>query len=395
MASHENPCTKEEWSNPNFINDNREHFFIDGIEMTAQNIWNWHEPREVLVEKIADYVMHHQYPMPSVDTGEMVAKVRKLVEKDPNEAFDQSSGRLKNTSTLCLDVCRSFNINEFMATKVNGTFSVSEVLARRDLIVKILKNRMGWYTSSEHIKDHGKNIIGEHPYLFDISWHMIVQGAHSSMISANVSNFRPLVAKWLLERYCKNQRSVLDLSAGWGARYLAAMSLKKEYYGIDPMTANNIQRMHQFCLEHFPDYAREKTEIVTGGSESWSSFSSFPDDIDYCFVCPPYFKLEEYNCEGNSTDVYSEYGMWLEKYWKTTVENASRKLKPNARFSLIMLERWKKIDLASDMSKIVEDAGFKMIEIISYKTARSHLTDKRKSGKMDKDTEKVITFVKL
>lgn len=393
MACHEKPCTSEVWSNPNFINDNREHFVIDGIEMTAQNIWNWHEPREILVEKIADFVMSNEFPTPHVDEAEAVEKISKLVLKDPSEAFDLATGHLKNTSTLCLDVCRSFNIKEFMDTRVNRTPSISEVLSSRPLIVKILKNRMGWCTSSEHIKDHGKNIVGEHPYLFDISWHMIVQGAHSSMTSANVSNFRPLVAKWLIDRWSKDGDSVLDLSAGWGARYLAAMSLKKRYYGIDPMTADNIKKMAELCNKNFKDHAQEAV-LVKDGSEKPSSYKKFPNNIDYCFVCPPYFKLEDYKCEGNSTDLFGDYQSWLEHYWRPTVQNASKKLKIGAKFSLIIIEKWEKLDLRQDMSKIIEDCGFKQIDIISYKTTRSHLTDKRKSGKMDKDTEKVVTFEK-
>lgn len=211
------------------------------------------------------------------------------------------------------------------------------------------------------------------------------------MISANVSNFRPLVAKWLLDRWCKDGDSVLDLSAGWGARYLAAMSLKKRYYGIDPMTANNIEKMVELCHKHFRDYSQEAI-LVKDGSEKSSSYKDFPHNIDYCFVCPPYFKLEEYKCQGNSTDLFGDYNDWLEHYWKPTTENAKRKLKPGAKFSLIMIERWGKIDLVADMTKILEDLGFKRIDAISYKTTRSHLTDKRKSGNMDKDTEKVITF---
>lgn len=391
------PCTRDQFPRAHLLDDTREHIVLDGLEMTAKNIWEKIDDREALVEKLVDYFYENEAPLNVMDESSVVQQIKKIIDKPSSEAFDTASGKLKNTSTLCLDVCRSFNAREFRDVKVNGTASINEVFKSKELLRKILQNRLGWYTTTEKLAGEDPTESGkrEYPYLFDISWHMVVQGAHSSMVSANVSNFRPLVAKWLLERYCKDGKSVLDLSAGWGARYLAAMSLKKTYYGIDPMTAFNIEKMHGLCLKHFPENASKDTKLVKAGSELWSSFSSFPDDIDYCFVCPPYFKLEEYKCEGNSSDVYSEYDAWLEKYWKPTVENASKKLKTGAKFSLIIVDKWEKHDLASNMSSIIESCGFQKLEVIPYKTTRSHLTDKRKSGKMDKDTEKVITFIKL
>lgn len=392
---YEKPCTKEMFSEPYLIKDCRKHIFIDGLEMTAENIWNRVDDREALVEKLVDYFYINEAPLSILEPEDVIKRIKKLIKKDPAEAFDEKNNWLKNTSTTCLDVCRSFNAKEFRDVKVNGTASINEVFKSKDILRKILKNRLGWFTTTEKLPDDSASIQKERPYLFDISWQMVIQGAHSSMASANVSNFRPLIAKWLLDRYCKLGKSVLDLSAGWGARYLAALSLKKEYYGIDPMTASNIQKLHELCLEKLEDYTSKKTRLVKAGSELESSFKDFPEDIDYCFVCPPYFKLEEYKCEGNSTDLFEEYDSWLERYWKPTVENATKKLKYGAKFSLIMVEKWMKHDLAKDMTKVILEAGFKEFETVSYKTTRSHLTDKRKSGKMEKDTEKVWTFEKI
>lgn len=54
MARRDKPCTKEEFDNPNLINDSYEHVYIDGVEMTAQNIWDSLD-REELVKKLVDY----------------------------------------------------------------------------------------------------------------------------------------------------------------------------------------------------------------------------------------------------------------------------------------------------------------------------------------------------
>lgn len=46
------------------------------------------------------------------------------------------------------------------------------------------------------------------------------------------------------------------------------------------------------------------------------------------------------------------------------------------------------------MTSVLKQLGLVEFETLSYKTTRSHLTDKRKSGNTSKSTEKVITFMK-
>lgn len=285
-------------------------------------------------------------------------------------------------------------MESFYSTHVNGTASIADVFGSKDLLRKVLKNRMGWYTTTEPVEIDGKKIPGEHPYVFDISTKMVVQGAHSSMVSANVSNFRPTVAKYLIRKYCDGDR-VLDLSAGWCARFLAAWSLGKLYFGIDPMTAKDLEKMRGFMNAHTEtaNVTSAGSAFAAGVSEDKASYCDFPD-ADYVVACPPYFKLEEYPCAGNSTDVYPEYSDWLEKYWRATVGNAMSKMRDGAKFSLIMVERWNRFELLADMRRIMEEEGLTFFEELSYKTTRSHLTDKRKSGNNTKNSEKIVTFTK-
>lgn len=395
MAVREHPCTKEEFDNPNLISDEYPHIVIDGLEMTAENIWNYPGDRNVLVEKLVDFFYTTGFQMyKSLTDDEVAAQLLKLKSKDSGEAV-ASDGSLKNSSSLCLDVCRQFCQQSFYKVKVNGTPSIEDVYKSKDLLRKVLKNRMGWCTSTETITRKGKTIVGLHPYLFDISHKMLVQGCHSSMTSANVSNFRPIIAKHLMEKHCKPSGAVLDLSAGWGARFLGAWSLGLTYFGIDPMTAPEIDGMRAFIdsRSDLCNNTSSSSKLTTGCSEDPASYANVPE-VDYVIVCPPYFKLEEYQCAKNSTDVYSEYSDWLAKYWAPTVENAVAKMKPGAKFSLIMIDKWRKFELLKDMSGIITGTGLQKVEEQAYKTTRSHLTDKRKSGNTNKSTERVVTFQK-
>lgn len=395
MARRDKPCTKEEFSHAHLISDDYKHVVIDGIEMTAENIWNLQGDRAALVEKLVDYFYNEGFvPYIEETDDEIIDDMKKLKDADASSVVDDK-GFVKNTSRVGLDVCRVFCMESFYSTHVNGTPSIIDVFKSKDLLRKVLKNRLGWYTTTEPLEIDGKKVAGTWPYLFDISSKMIVQGARSSMTSANVSNFRPLVAKHLMQRYCNEGSKVLDLSAGWCARFLAAWSLDKQYFGIDPMTARDLKKLQAFMNSHekTSSASSKSSVILEGVSEDASLYASIPE-VDYVIACPPYFKLEEYPCDGNSTDVYPAYEDWLEKYWRATVKNAVSKMKKGAKFSLIMIEKWTKFDLLADMTKIMKEEGLAFFEELSYKTTRSHLTDKRKSGNTSKSSEKIATFIR-
>lgn len=397
---YSSPCLKQTWKHAFLMSDKLDHVWIDGMEMTAKNIWEYDGSREELVEKLVDYFYAEGFkPFIEMSSEEIAEEFIKLVEADASTVIDKD-GSLKNTSRLGLGICRAFCQQSFYSTRANGTPSILDVYKSKDLLRKVLQNRLGWYTTTEKLAlEDGTVLDGEHPYLFDISHKMVVQGCHSAMVSANVSNFRPLVAKHLMEKFCPKHGKVLDLSAGWGARLLAALSLGLDYYGIDPMTTAELDSMHSFISsrkETLDLLLKMKLDwdikLIDGVSEDISSYKDIPPSIDYAIACPPYFKLEEYQCKGNSTDTWPVYGDWLEQYWRATVKNAKAALKHGAKFTLIMVEKWGKLNLLEDMSSILEQEGFKKVDEMHYKTTRSHLTDKRESKKTSKATEKVWTF---
>lgn len=397
---YDTPCLKKDWKHAFLMHDDYEHVVIDGIEMTAKNIWDYEGSRDELVSKLVDYFYNEGFkPWNEMTDAAIEKEFLKLVSTNPNDVLDKD-GSIKNTSRLCLSICRDFCQSSFYATKTNGTASIYEVYKDKCLLEKVLKNRLGWYTTTEPLKlNDGTVLQGEHPYLFDISHKMLVQGAHSSMVSANVSNFRPLVAKFLMSKFCPKNGKVLDLSMGWGARLLAAISLGLDYYGIDPMTSKELDNMLSFLesrkaiVNTLISIKNEyEFELKDGVSENAASYANIPNGIDYAIVCPPYFKLEEYQCKNNSTDMYAEYDEWLEKYWRRTIKNAKCKMKNGAKLTLVMIEKWGKLKLLKDMSSIIEQEGFIKVDEMQYKTTRSHLTDKRESKHNDKGSEKVWTF---
>lgn len=369
---YDNALTKENFTNPYLININiDETITIDGNLLTAEYIWGLNEAeRLALIEKIKAY--YKNFPTEKLTKDYMNKQFKKLKLFKPNSILDDA-GKLKNSSSLCLDITRYYNRKNFY--KVEGEKMDSLETVFKNNLTQVLKNRMGWYTSTEDGT--------ERPYVFNITDKMIRQGMRSCGLGFNVSQIKPAVLKYLYHRYAKE--SVLDYSAGWGARALAAASLNLNYYGIDPLTADDVNRM-------INDFG--KGFCNKGGSEVIESYENIPE-VDCCLSCPPYFVLEIYSHDENqSVSKFSEYNEWLEKYWRMTVKNCLTKLKKEGYFILIMIEKYKKYDLGLDMSKILIEEGLVPVEVLEYKTVKNHLSHKKVTKEVTKSSEKVYVFRK-
>jgi hypothetical protein len=101
----------------------------------------------------------------------------------------------------------------------------------------------------------------------------------------SVNQFKPLVAKWVYQRYAPTH-GIFDPSAGWGGRALAALSLGIPYTGIDANRhlAPAYRQIHQ--LEPTADL-----HMIFQPAET-VDFHAF--DYDLVFTSPPYFTIEEY-----------------------------------------------------------------------------------------------------
>jgi tRNA1(Val) A37 N6-methylase TrmN6 len=213
---------------------------------------------------------------------------------------------------------------------------------------------------------------------------MILQGIRSTGLGFNVSLFKPLIGKYLYSKYAN--KKVLDYSAGWGARCLGALSLGLEYYGIDPLTASNVDEMIKFY--------NGKGFVINNESENTKSYKDIPM-VDCILSCPPYFDLELYSeDETQSVVKYSNYNDWIGKYWNNTVKNCLKLLLDNGYFILIMKDVVGKYNIGDDMLKICLDNGIKIVEKLYYKTSKNHLSGKAKTGKKDKNNEIVFVFKK-
>ena len=141
--------------------------------------------------------------------------------------------------------------------------------------------------------------------------------------------------------------------------------------------------------------------MFNGGSENTNTYNEIYDQkldktFDIAFSSPPYFSLETYDKSSSEQSIskYPNYNDWLQGYWDSTVVNIKNVLRDDGIFVLVMLEKYKKFNLLDDMVDICKNNNFEVINVLDIKTSKSHLSGKKKSKEVSKNTEKII-FMKL
>ena len=362
--------------NPYLINTNKaSQISLNGHILSAEYIWSLEgASREALVQSVFGYYRNLGFPYPKFSDDKLVKEFEKVKKVDVDSMLVE--GALKNSNSSGTGICKHFSGPLFYTSRVDKGRSLLEVFNDDELLLKVLKNRMGWCTSGED-----GNV---RPYVFGINNDMIIQGIRSSGLGSAISQFKPAIAKYIYSKHVPSQGKVLDYSSGWGARALGAMSLDLTYYGIDPLTSeanNNILK-----------FFNGKGVVVNGVSEDVNSYNGF-EKIDLCLSSPPYFNLEQYSGDASqSYNKFSDYKMWLDNYWDMTVKNCISVMKPNAYFCLVIEASFKKYDIGKDMLDKCVSNGLRLVETYPLQTSRSHLSGKRKSKDVVKTTEAIYCF---
>jgi 16S rRNA G966 N2-methylase RsmD len=137
-----------------------------------------------------------------------------------------------------------------------------------------------------------------------------------------INQFRPTIAKWLYYKLGVKQ-GVLDFSAGWGGRCLAAMSLGVPYIGIDANT--RLESAYRKMINTYQ--ADANVHMIFQPSET-VDFSKYHYDL--IFTSPPYFMLEKYE----KMPQYETKQDFLDKFFLPVVKKAWASLKAGGKMAL-------------------------------------------------------------
>lgn len=154
------------------------------------------------------------------------------------------------------------------------------------------------------------------------------------LVGSAPSNFRPMNAKAVYERFCPKGGTIFDFCCGFGGRMLGALTSKNKYryVGTDPCT-ETMYHLHQLA---------EYIEMVTGREDSYElhccgaeEFRGKPNSIDFAFSSPPYFNLEVYSDEETQCyNKFPELNEWLEGFVRATIKNIYYMLKPGCFYAV-------------------------------------------------------------
>ena len=139
-----------------------------------------------------------------------------------------------------------------------------------------------------------------------------------------INQFRPMVAKWVYH-LLKPSVGILDFSAGWGGRCIAAMSMGIPYIGIDANT--KLESAYSRMIQTYDPHAA--VQMIFRPSEQ-VDFSRFRYDL--VFTSPPYFMIEEYE----RMPAYGSKEAFLKLFFVPVVLAAWAHLLPGGNMALNM-----------------------------------------------------------
>ena len=165
-----------------------------------------------------------------------------------------------------------------------------------------------------------------------------------------------------------------------------------EYVGTD-VIGDVCKRTRTFIKKKYPNAI---SKIFQSPSENLMARKEFRDTykehFDLVFFSPPYYKLELYPGNKQSTTQYKTYKEWLTKYWEKTIKLCYHVLQPGSKMCYILSGYGSKntgdsYDLLQDMNKIAEKY-FTLKEIQPLYNKNVHVTDHRETA------EKIMVYLK-
>ena len=208
---------------------------------------------------------------------------------------------------------------------------------------------------------------------------------------STATNFSPIRAKAIFEKFCPKNGVIYDYSCGFGGRMLGCLSSKNDYtyIGCEPCTDtyHNLNQLGEYIEE--VTHRKNSFHIYHQCSED---LQLEPKSVDFAFSCPPFYGLERYSEEETqSINRYPRYEDWLENYVRPTIRNCYAALKDTGLYGVDISDiNWKnkKYPLVDDWCRIAKEEGFAFVDEYAI-VSRS-----RKEASEASNTEQIYIFKK-
>ena len=290
--------------------------------------------------------------------------------------YNKSLKIIENNYPICL------KNNKFIQYKnIIRNLYYKEILQETNTIQPNTRNYL------DVIIDLFKNNIIDYKLLTPSVMKYIQNNSIGPMLSGlffRASIMNPIIP-YSLSTHMNYKFKVLTPTLGWSS-YLTGMLQNKnmiEYVGID-VIPKVCDTTRQLALQN-----NLKNEIFCVPSEDLYTNKSFmtkyTNYFDFIFFSPPYYELELYKGEEQSTNRYENYEEWLEKYWRTTIKLCKKCIKKD-RLLIYILSGYKLknnyINLEEDMNNITKEEGFLFIDGINMVGSNVNFTKHRGSNEI-------------
>lgn len=314
-----------------------------------------------IINYLFDFYRDNGYPYPIINNDSLIKDFSTLRATNVNSIVNDKILKLYNCAGLSIFKHFSPHFQEVKSGLTYDRPSMLEAFNNDDLLLKTIKNRV----------DGNFNMTGN----------MLRQGLVNSYSAFKGSSFFPIVAKFIYDKFTKENSIIYDYSMGFGQRLIGALSLphKLTYIGVDPCekSVESNQNIFNFFNKNIPLLNKE-AEFVCCGSEEYCD-AKYIGKIDLAFSSPPYYNQEVY--EENDKQAYfnKDYNYFINNWWKSTVKNIYDLLKSDGVFILNVKDNMDGFLLAQDMINIANLAGFLHIDTYQLQLSKN-LVFKNNSG---------------
>jgi len=328
---------------------------INDQKITKQYIQSLNkQQREALIEPIFNIFRQNGFMYSDYSKDVLNKEYKRIVDFKP--ILDAAD--LFNNSSVGTKICKHF-CHLFYDTRDKDTKTIPEIFNDDEKLRKTIANRLGLDWLEQDQKGPGVNEA------FNLSFRMIIQGFRSQRLVVSTSIFKPEIAKYMCLKYSDENDVIFDYSIGWGGRMLGATSCNRKYIGVDPLTVPEIKNMADF-------FNLKNVTLIQNGSEH---VRLEENSIDFSYSSPPYFSQERYS--PSLTQAYNKgEDYFYNTYWNNTLDNIKYMLKPGKWFGL-------NVKNFPKMVKMAEDKFGPVIEEVSLRTIRNHLTKEKGTTKFE------------
>jgi len=186
--------------------------------------------------------------------------------------------------------------------------------------------------------------------------------------TASVSNFRPTLARAIIERYSPPEGLVVDFSAGYGGRLVGSLSLRRRYVGIEPSARQvvglrrTIRALHRIATDSSAIIYRGCAEDVM---QRWRA--GRPHLV---FSSPPYYDWERYSRDrSQSYRRYRSYAEWLTGFLEPVISSSYSIMEPGGRL-VLNVSNGQRLPTPDVVERIARRAGFRVEDRFALLLAR-------------------------